>query len=59
MTKIKAQMKKAEVDEIEAKLKRRQREIEREAFQATLQKVTFFYLILVYISSMSSIFFFI
>jgi hypothetical protein len=32
MTKIKAQMKKAEVNEVEAKLKQQKREIEREAF---------------------------
>jgi hypothetical protein len=46
--KLKQQMKKVEVDEVEAKLKHR-RETKREAFRATLQKVTFFYLIFVHI----------
>jgi hypothetical protein len=35
------------------------RETKRQAFRATLQKVTFFYLILVYISSIASILFYI
>jgi hypothetical protein len=55
MTKIKSQMKKAEVDEVEAKLKQQRRwETEKETFRATLQKVTFVYIILVYIFSTSS-----
>jgi hypothetical protein len=58
MTKIKAQMKEAEVDEVEAKMKQR-RETEGEAFRATLEMVTFFYLILVHIFSISNIIFYI
>jgi hypothetical protein len=63
ITKIQAQMKAAEVDEVEAKQRRgierekQRRGIEREAFRATLQKVTFFYLILVQIFSISNIIF--
>jgi hypothetical protein len=56
--KLKHQMKNAEVDEVEAKLKHR-RETEKEAFRASLQKVTFFYLILVHIFSISNINFYI
>jgi hypothetical protein len=58
MTKIKAQMKEAEADEVKAKLKQR-RETEREAFRATVRKVTFFYLIFVHIFSISNIIFYI
>jgi uncharacterized membrane protein len=65
MTKIKAQMKAAEVYEVEAELKqqrrierkKQQRETERETFRVTLQKVTYFYLILVHIFSISNIIF--
>ncbi len=61
MAKIKAQMKAAEVYEVEAELKqqrriereKQRRETEREAFRVTLQKVTYFYLILVHIFSIS------
>jgi copper chaperone CopZ len=56
--KLKQQMKNVEVDEIEAKLKHR-RETKREAFRATLQKVTFFYLIFVHIFNISNIIFYI
>jgi hypothetical protein len=56
MTKIKAQMKEAEAGEVKAKLKQR-RETEREAFRATVRKVTFFYLIFVHIFSISNIIF--
>jgi hypothetical protein len=54
-------MKAAEVYEVEAELKqqrriereKQRRETEREAFRVTLQKVTYFYLILVHIFSIS------